>query len=113
MIAALFLSITAFCDFYYVIYLVTLSVLLVAYYFWTERQQAAFARLLQRTVLTFVIFLGLTLPLLVPMIQEFLHGGGYEYYGGFSQFSADLVAFVFRRNCTRCSVRQWRPCINI
>jgi hypothetical protein len=93
-IAGLFLSITAFCDFYYVIYLVTLSVLLVAYYLWTERQQVAFARVLRRTALTFAIFLGLTSPLLVPMIQELLHGGGYAYYGGLSQYSADLVAFV-------------------
>jgi hypothetical protein len=93
-IAALFLSITAFCDFYYVIYLVTLSVLLVTYYFWTERQQAAFTRVLRRTALTFAIFLGLTLPLLVPMIQELLHGGGYAYAPSFDQYSADLVAFV-------------------
>lgn len=92
-IAALFLSITAFCDFYYVIYLVAFSVLVVAYYFWTERQQASFAGILRRTALTFVIFVGLTLPLLFPMFQELLHGG-YAYYPGFSQYSADLVAFV-------------------
>ncbi len=94
-IAALFLSITAFCDFYYVIYLVTLSVLLVAYYFWTERQQESFAGILRRTALTFVIFVGLTLPLLFPMFQELLSGSSYMYNpGGFSTYSADLLAFV-------------------
>jgi hypothetical protein len=92
-IAGLFLSVTAFCDFYYVIYLVALSVLLVAYYFWTERQQDSFAGILRRTGLAIVIFVGLTLPLLFPMFQELLHGG-YAYYPGFSQFSADLVAFA-------------------
>ncbi len=93
-IAALFLSITAFCEFYYVIYLVTLSVLILAYYFWTERRQAPFAGVLRRTALTFVIFAGLTLPLLFPMFQQLLHGGSYMYTTGFSQYSADLVAFV-------------------
>jgi hypothetical protein len=93
--AALFLSITAFCDLYYVIYLVTLSVLLVAYYFWTERKQASFAGILRRTGLAIVIFVGLTLPLVFPMFQELLHGGNYEYISGsFSKYSADLVAFV-------------------
>jgi hypothetical protein len=90
-IAGLFLSVTAFCDFYYVIYLVALSVLFVAYYFWTEREQASFAGILRRTGLTIVIFVGLTLPLLFPMFQELLHGG-YAYYP--FQYSADLVAFV-------------------
>ncbi|MGZ4885987.1 MAG: hypothetical protein ACXV5C_11750 [Halobacteriota archaeon] len=93
-IAALFLSITAFCDFYYAIYLLAFSILAIAYYFWTERQQASFAGILRRTGITGVIFVGLTLPLLFPMFQELLHGGGYAYIGGFSQYSADLVAFV-------------------
>jgi len=94
-IAALFLSITAFCDFYYVVFLLTLSVLIVAYYFWTERKQASFAGILRRTALAFVVFVALTLPLLFPMLQELLHGGGYFYTGGgFIALSADLAAFI-------------------
>jgi len=91
-IAALFLSLTAFSDFYYVIYLVALSVLIVAYYVWTERQQAPFAGVVQRIALTFVIFAGLASTLLFPMFRELLHGG-YMYTTGYSQYSADLLAF--------------------
>lgn len=94
-IAALFLSIAAFCDFYVVIFLVTLSVLILAYYFWTERRQAPFAGVLRRTALTFVIFAGLTFPLFFPMFQQLLHGASYVYRpGSFMEYSADLVAFV-------------------
>jgi hypothetical protein len=92
-IAALFLSLTAFCDFYYVVYLVVFSVLALVFHFWTERQRPLFAGILKRVALTFVIFVGLTFPLLLPMVQELRHGG-YMYTTGFSLYSADLLAFV-------------------
>lgn len=93
-IAGLFLSLAAFSDFYYVIYLVVFSILAAAYYFWRERQHASFTGILKRTALTFVVFGALVSPLLIPMLQELLHGGYmYSLYGWFSVYSADLVAF--------------------
>jgi hypothetical protein len=92
-IAGLFLSLAAFSDFYYVIYLIAFSFLAAAYYFWTEKQRASF-RILKRIGLTFVVFGALVSPLLIPMLQELLHGSYmYSPYGWFFVYSADLVAF--------------------
>ncbi|MGZ4947086.1 MAG: hypothetical protein ACXV5N_11975 [Halobacteriota archaeon] len=93
-IAGLFLSLAAFSDFYYVIYLVAFSILAAAYYFWRERQHASFTGILKRIALTFVVFGALVSPLLIPMLQELFHGSYmYSPYGWFFVYSADLVAF--------------------
>lgn len=93
-IAGLFLSLAAFSDFYYVIYLVAFSILAAAYYFWRERQHASFTGILKRMALTFVVFGALVSPLLIPMLQELFHGSYmYSPYGWFFVYSADLVAF--------------------
>jgi hypothetical protein len=94
-ISGIFLTLTAFSDFYYVVYLVVFSALSLVICFWREGQPTLRARMLTRTVLPFVIFVGLALPLILAMIQEMLRGSYmYSSYKDFVGFSADLVAFV-------------------
>ncbi|MGZ4891723.1 MAG: hypothetical protein ACXV2B_05635, partial [Halobacteriota archaeon] len=94
-IAGVFLVLAAFSDFQFVLYLVTFSLLATAYYFWRERRQlTSLTSFLKRGSFALVVFGAFTAPLLIPMLQELLHGSYmYSPYADYVRYSADLVAF--------------------
>jgi len=92
--AGIFLFLIAACDYYYLLYLVTFTALLLLFYLWNDS-----ATLLSKTTLkrigVMVITFGVPFSLLIyPLLRELVFSGsGYMYAGGFTTYSADLLGF--------------------
>lgn len=90
---ALFLVLTALCDWYYVLYLLFFTVVYLAYRLWVQRRPRM---LLLKTALVLVLS-GLALsPLLLPMALEAARDSSYlsSPFDTTVRLSADLLAFV-------------------
>ena len=92
--AAIFLFLTAICSYYYLIYLLVFTLMLLLYYLWVDKYSILKRDFLKRLSIMVIIFGLIFSPFAYPILKEILIvKSNYMYGGGFVIYSADFLGF--------------------
>jgi hypothetical protein len=91
-IAALFLLLNALSCYYYIIYLSVFTALYLIYV-WRSQNEIQIIEIAKKVGIMTITFAIVFTSLMYPVIKEMLNSD-YVYYGGFVEYSADVLGFV-------------------
>jgi hypothetical protein len=91
--AALFFFLTAICSYYYIPFLVILTLMYLIYR-QTDKRGISDGAVIRRIALMITVSSMAVAPFLYPLLKEMLTAkSGYAYGGGYLQLSSDLLSF--------------------
>jgi hypothetical protein len=92
--AAVFLFLTAICSYYYLIYLLVFTLMLLLYYLWADKYSILKKDFLKRLSILIIVFGLIFSPFAYPLLKEIVIAkSNYMYGGGFVIYSADFLGF--------------------
>ena len=90
LLAALFLLLASLSSWYYSVFLITFSFLLLAYNLFSQKSRA---EITGSFFLMLILFFLLISPFLYPLLREYLSGSTYMKAPDYTRLSADLTSF--------------------
>lgn len=90
--SSFFLLLVALSDYYYLIFMVIFTIIFFLYSMTDNKNKFNRKYIIKRISIMTVLFGLIFLPFVYPLLKE-LFRSNYMYYGGFTEYSADLLGF--------------------
>lgn len=90
--SSFFLLLVALSDYYYLVFMVIFTIIFIIYSIVIVKNNFDIKYMIKRISMMIILFGLMLIPFVYPLLKE-LSRSNYMYYGGFTEYSADLLGF--------------------